>query len=248
MSGHCCSCDCHTPPTKPPTRPPCLPTRPPCLRGLVRIYSLFVNKITFSSLITSTWHLTITVNDESQTWISKVQAGENYSMGLDFPISFVDQAANLVIHSAGFASGSSLFGGIDFLPPGEKSHDPADNWGMGSTRQLSAINTFFDYTINYAVLCPSKPLVSVISRKEVLRVIRARLDAAGVKIRQSEDELLTVFINKVAARGIRLTQVNPEFLIWEGTTLVQQLMHDIFSERDLEDRRGQESNEEDQDE
>jgi hypothetical protein len=256
MSEHSCSCGCHKiivqcapgvvapPPTEgPPTGPPPTegppttgpPPQVPCARALVRIDSIHVTKAEDFGFFgepgaAAEWYLTVTVNDQSRTWINEdVRDGRDYPIGFDFPVDLVNEATTIMIRSSGYEEDDTSAN--DPLPSAERTHGSADNWGIGATKQLSASNSDFNYTINYTVTCLAQPLRSVISRQEAISTVQARLIAKDIETRRSEDELLTTFINKMAGRGIQLTQILPELLVWEGPMSIRQLITEVFPKK-----------------
>ena len=252
-SCHCCSCGFHrtivncdgvpatpTSPTTPnnsgttptpdgggtlPSPPPVLP----CNRALVRINS--VNVIRSDAAAdpgaNAEWRLTVIVNSQSKTWSNDyVKDGTTATLGWDFVVDLVNASTTISIQSSGYEEDD--MSANDPLPNTQQTHGSADNWGIGGTKQLSGNNTDFEYTINYTVTCLQRAARSVISRQAAVGAIQARLEARGVKTVRSEDELLTTFINKIAARGGELSQITPELLVWEGPTAIHKLIPEVF--------------------
>jgi hypothetical protein len=58
-----------------------------------------------------------------------------------------------------------------------------------------------------------------------------RLASAGIRQKLSDDELLTIFINKIAERSLNLVSVHPEMLVWKGASTVQTIASDVFAVR-----------------
>jgi len=173
------------------------------------------------------WRLTVTVNSQSKTWSNDyVKDGTTATLGWDFVVDLVNVSSIISIQSSGYEDDD--FSANDPLPNAQRTHGSADNWGIGATRQLPASNQDFEYTINYTVTCLQRATRSVISRQEAVRVVQARREARGVKARRTKDELLTTFINKMAARGVELTQLTPDLLVWEGPTAIHKLIPDVF--------------------
>jgi len=221
-------------PTAEPTPKPTLEPTPtlPCKKALVRIDSIHVTKAEDFGFwgepgANAEWRLTVTVNDQSKTWSHDyVKDGMTFTLGWDFPVELINESTTISIKSSGYEEDDSSAN--DPLPPAERTHGSADNWGIGATRQLSASNADFHYTINYTVTCLARAAKSVISRQAVVGVVKARLKSRGVETRKTDDELVTTFINKMAARGIELTEALPELLVWEGPSTVQKMISEVF--------------------
>ena len=252
MGSGSCSCGCQpivvhcgpgvSMPTPPPTEAPPTEVSPPtevppgprvpCARALVRVDSIHVTKAEDFSFFgepgaAAEWFLTVTVNDQSRTWINRdVRDGRDYSIGFDFPVQLVNESSTITVRSSGFEEDDSSAN--DGLPGAERTHGSADNWGIGATRQLPAANADFNYALNYTVTCLQAQVRSLISREVAISAVRRRLEARGVETARSDNELLTAFINKMAARGVQIVEIYPELLGWEGPVAVQSLISEVF--------------------
>lgn len=212
--------------TAPPPPPP--PSTPFCAATLVRIdsVSVGVSGAGPDPGPDAEWLLTIVVNGQSRTWSQDVRDNQNYSIGFDFIVSLANASSTIRVSSSGQEDDDSSAN--DNLPSAEQTHGSFDNWGIGGTRQLSASNSDFSYTINYTVTCLAQAAQSAISRDEAVRFVQARLTSRGVEKLPSDDELLTIFIRKVSAKGLQLRQIDSGLLLWEGALPVHRLARAVF--------------------
>jgi hypothetical protein len=217
------------------TSPPAPPLPPPaaiCASALVRIDSINVgvSGVEDDPGAAAEWYLTIVVNDQSRTWENEdVRDNRNYLIGFDFNVPLTNASSTIKVSSSGYEHDDTS--AHDDLPTAEQTHGSSDNWGIGGSRQLSGSNSEFSYTINYTVTCLRQAVQSVISRDEAARYVQRRLEAAGAKRKPGPEELLTIFIRKVSAKGAQLRQLESGLLLFEGASSVHKLAPLIFPPR-----------------
>ncbi len=214
-------------------------TNPPpvqrCSRLLVRVDSIHVSKAdsfgVFAEWGAAEWRLTITVNDQSRTWsYDDVEDGRDYQLGYDFTIEIPNDNATVSIRASGFED--DLIGD-DALPSSQRTHGSSDNYGVGGTRQLTANNSDFDYTINYTVTCLQNTPVSMISRQAMAAMVSSHVERRSadrkVKVSKlSEADALTVFVSRMASRGVKFARMDGDLAVFEGTRSVQSVAASVF--------------------
>lgn len=215
---------CRIVPPPPPPPPPAF-----CSSTLVRIDSISVGESGAGPDpgANAEWYLTIVVNGQARTWINpNTRDSQTYPVGIDFVVPLVNAGSTIRVSASGYEDDSSSAN--DDLPAAEQTHGSFDNWGIGGSRQLAGSNADFSYTISYTVTCLQQLAQSVISRDEAIRFVQRRRVPDRDSAEVGPDELLTLFIRKVSAKGLRLRQIDSGLLLWEGPTGVHKLAAAIF--------------------
>lgn len=217
-------------PTPTPTPTPTPMPTPICSRVLVRIDSIQVGRSGTEDDpgASAEWFLTIVVNGQSRTWLSQdVRDNNTYLIGFDFAVNLINQSATLQIATSGYEDDN--LSANDDLPAAQQTHGSSDNWGIGASRSLAGANSEFTYSIYYTVTCLQQALTSVISNNEAINFVQRRIEGRSIKNTRSGDELLTLFITKMSAKGLELKQIDSGLMIWEGPTPVHKLAQTTFS-------------------
>lgn len=219
------------------SQPTTIDSELPCPELLVRFNTIFVRKAErFESLGAGNpgefgdeaeWELTLTVNEQSWTWKNNhVRDGVAYPINHDFIVDLVSRMATISIQTSGVED--DFISADDPLPSANTQHRIDTNWGIGRSHELSANSGDFDYSVNYTITCLPKKTESVTSRKEAINAVQARIKSQGATTRHGASELLTIFINKMTARGLQLKAVQDDLLFWEGPTSIQQMIPRVF--------------------
>jgi hypothetical protein len=129
-----------------------------CRKANVRVDSIHVSKSETYGLFggepgaSAEWDLDIIVNDQSRKWNRDgVRDGSNHTLGWDYPVDLPNDSASITIRASGVEIDD--LSANDELPAAQRTHGSSDNWGIGETRQMSASDRHFNYTVFYTVTC-----------------------------------------------------------------------------------------------
>ncbi len=171
------------------------------------------------------WRLFIDVNGHQRLWVNDhVRDRRNYTVGWDFYAGPMQSTSILMIRITGYELDDVTAN--DPLPPAERIHGTAENWGIGLTQSLCASDDDFQYTLYYDVSPLNARQVSSIPRKQIAESIAKRRAGRGLQSELKEHELVSVFINKATRRGYRALSVDGDVLVFEGPAPIQAFIEE----------------------
>lgn len=220
-----------------PHPPPLIPTR--CTRILIRMNQLQMVDAGSENVLDNLldpgdvfgvhqWNLTVTVNGIARNFTNDdVRDNQSFSLSMDFTVDIDDPNTVINIQASGFEQ--QLFG-TNPLPTAVGTHGSGDNFGIGTTHQISGSSQNFSYSISYSISCLTQEQVqnSIAARSQVLQLLKGLIpDELAQQI--NDDRLVANFIRRVEDNGLKLKTIEGENLIFEGTQSVGRIVKSIYN-------------------